>query len=57
MRFPKKISLVNDEIKLESYDTGVLNPPNLYDVCIRIYKNGKVIDEVGSLFRFTENIH
>ena len=47
--FSKKISLVNDEIKWK-VRYWCPKSPNLYDVCIRIYKNGKVIDEVGSYF-------
>lgn len=45
----RRVSLINDDIK---WKVRYWRPqsPNLYDVCIRLLRNGTVIDEVGSYF-------
>lgn len=45
----KKVSLINDMIKWK-VRYWCPKSPNLYDVCIRLIRNGTVIDEVGSYF-------
>lgn len=45
----KKISLIHDEIKWK-VRYWCPKSPHLYDVRVRLYKDGKVIDEAGSYF-------
>lgn len=47
--FSRRYSLINDDMKLK---VRYWSPesPDLYDVCIRIYENGVLADEVGSYF-------
>ena len=49
--FSKEVSLLSDGLdwKIAYWS---LETPNLYDVCIRLWKNGRIIDEVGSYFGF-----
>lgn len=47
--YSKRFSLVNDKIKWK-VKYWCPKSPNLYDVCVRVYKDGKLKDEVGSYF-------
>lgn len=47
--YSKKVSLISDELE---WKVCCWSPesPNLYDVCIRLLKNGNIIDQAGSYF-------
>lgn len=47
--YSKRFSLVNDNIKWK-VKYWCPKSPHLYDVCVRIYEDGRLIDEVGSYF-------
>lgn len=47
--YSRRFSLENDNVKWK-VKYWCPKSPHLYDVCVRIYKNGILVDEVGSYF-------
>ena len=56
--YSRRFSLINDHVKWK-VKYWCPKSPNLYDVCVRIYEDGILTDEVGSYFglQTAEELH